>query len=89
VVTTDFGTAAAGGGMGKEDDRLKRVNVGMEEPLSSLLEEFRYNQGQQQQIRKLMGEEKYSRWRRIRGDGNCYYRAFMFGIIEYLISKSP
>lgn len=23
---------------------------------------------------------RYPRWRRVRGDGNCYYRAVMFGL---------
>jgi len=28
---------------------------------------------------------KYNSWRRIRGDGNCYYRAFLYAICEKLL----
>ena len=34
----------------------------------------------QQRVRDLAG--RYSHWRRVRGDGNCYYRAVMFGLVE-------
>jgi len=27
---------------------------------------------------------KYSSWRRVRGDGNCYYRAFLYSLCEQL-----
>lgn len=38
------------------------------------------NRAMRQQIREL--GEHYPRWRRVRGDGNCYYRAVMFGLVE-------
>jgi len=30
-------------------------------------------------------EKKYSRFRRTRGDGNCFYRAFGFAYMELLL----
>ena len=30
-------------------------------------------------------EENYGMWRKIRGDGNCFYRAFGFAYLEHLI----
>jgi len=30
----------------------------------------------------------YPTWRRVRGDGNCYYRAVMFGLLERCV-KDP
>ena len=32
--------------------------------------------------------ETYSNWRRIRGDGNCYYRAFLYSLCEALTDPS-
>ena len=29
--------------------------------------------------------KKYSSWRQIRGDGNCYYRAFLYAVCEQLL----
>ena len=33
--------------------------------------------------------ERYSHWRRIRADGNCYYRAVYVGYVEMLILCKP
>ena len=33
-------------------------------------------------------EKKYSHMRKIRGDGNCYYRAFLYALCENLIDQS-
>ena len=32
--------------------------------------------------------ETYSNWRRVRGDGNCYYRAFLYSLCEALTDPS-
>lgn len=32
--------------------------------------------------------EKYTSWRSIRGDGNCYYRAFLYAVCEQLLRGS-
>jgi hypothetical protein len=31
--------------------------------------------------------QSFPRWRRVRGDGNCYYRALMFGLCEHCLYK--
>ncbi len=31
--------------------------------------------------------KKYSYWRMIRGDGNCYYRAFLYALCETLLQR--
>ncbi len=30
-------------------------------------------------------KEKYSGFRRVRGDGSCFYRAYVFGLLEQLL----
>lgn len=57
------------------------LNLGPYEPLSTLAEEFKFNASFQRRVKSL--EEKgYAGWRRIRGDGNCFYRAVGFGLLE-------
>jgi len=56
-------------------------NVGVKEPLSSLIEEFRFNTRFGEKVRHLQGLG-YNGWRRIRGDGNCFYRAVGVGLLE-------
>ena len=34
---------------------------------------------------KTVKDEKYLMWRKIKGDGNCYYRSIMFALIENII----
>ena len=31
--------------------------------------------------------QKYTSWRMIRGDGNCYYRAFLYAVCEELVTR--
>lgn len=51
--------------------------------IQSLTNEFKYNQDM---IEKVMTLEKtYEYYRKIRGDGNCYYRCIMFGLFEQLL----
>jgi hypothetical protein len=46
---------------------------------------FRHNVSLSKKIRELQSVYRYNGWRRVRGDGNCYYRAVLFGLIEGLI----
>lgn len=62
------------------------VNVGRCEALSSLAWDFRFNRDFGDKVRALeaMG---YRGWRRVRGDGNCFYRAVGFGLLERLAAQ--
>jgi len=54
------------------------------EPISSLTNEYKdANPIFLTKIENL--QRKYSHMRRVRRDGNCFYRAFMFGYLEHLI----
>ncbi|KAG2501153.1 hypothetical protein HYH03_000968 [Edaphochlamys debaryana] len=58
--------------------------VGNEEPLSALKEEYiNGNQNFVQKISKL--ESAYGRFRRTRGDGNCFFRGFVYAYLEGLL----
>lgn len=59
-------------------------NMGPREALSSLMEEFRFNPAIAEKVRRLE-QRGYTGWRRIRGDGNCYYRSVGFGVLEQLV----
>ena len=58
--------------------------VGQKEPLEILIATYEPESPFQQKLRQLQ-TNGYSRFRRCRGDGNCFYRAFSFLFIEYLI----
>ncbi|CAK0889400.1 unnamed protein product [Prorocentrum cordatum] len=55
------------------------------EPLQSLAEEFRYNAGIVGKVSQLE-QRGYGGWRRVRGDGNCFYRAVGFGLLELIVT---
>jgi len=56
------------------------LNLGERQGLNTLEEEFKFNSGLLKKLRLL--NERYSHWRAIRGDGNCYYRAAIYGALE-------
>uniref|UniRef100_A0ACD5Y280 Uncharacterized protein n=1 Tax=Avena sativa TaxID=4498 RepID=A0ACD5Y280_AVESA len=58
--------------------------VGNKEPLSTLAEEFQSASPILQEKIKLLGEQ-YDALRRTRGDGNCFYRCFMFSYLEHIL----
>lgn len=72
------------------DDRLLPVletpggtdlpNVGDLRHIATLEDECRFNPGKLRKIRHLA--KSYGHWRPIRGDGNCYYRAVIYGALE-------
>jgi len=55
-----------------------------EHGLSGLEEELKANEGFSRKIPGMIS--KYSGLRRVRGDGNCFFRAFMFRYFEVLLS---
>ena len=67
------------------DIRFLLDNIRIRSPLSTLISEFRFNHVKVSKVASL--QQAYSHWRSVRGDGNCYYRAIIFGIVENLISR--
>lgn len=63
-------------------------NLGRHEGLNTLSDEFRFNAAFTDKVRQLR-ELGYVGWRRVRGDGNCFYRAVAFGFLEQLVAASP
>lgn len=60
--------------------------VGDKEPLSSLAAE--YKSGNQILLEKIkVLTEKYAAIRRTRGDGNCFFRSFMFAYLEHILES--
>ncbi|XP_074558142.1 OVARIAN TUMOR DOMAIN-containing deubiquitinating enzyme 1 [Curcuma longa] len=58
--------------------------LGDKEPLSSLAAEFQSGSPILQEKIKLLGEQ-YAAIRRTRGDGNCFYRGFMYSYLEHIL----
>lgn len=58
--------------------------VGPEEDLSSLLTHFNNDAAFTQKINQI--SQNYSKLRRTRPDGNCFFRGFGFRLLEYLLT---
>lgn len=68
----------------KREDAAHRELVGDPELLSELARE--YAQGASEFQRKIATLDRdYGMMRRTRGDGNCFYRSFVFSMIEHLM----
>ena len=64
-------------------DQPSITNVGPEMPLDSLADEYPNNPYLRRQILEWLPAHGPIRgWRRIRGDGNCYYRSFIVGVLD-------
>jgi len=63
-------------------------NVGPFEPLRTLSEEFRYNHNFGEKVRLMEGHGAKG-WRRVRGDGNCFWRSVAFSWLEQLSCLHP
>ncbi|ONK72113.1 uncharacterized protein A4U43_C04F15840 [Asparagus officinalis] len=68
----------------KAVEAAKIPYVGDKEPLSSLAAEFQSGSPILQEKIKLIGEQ-YAALRRTRGDGNCFFRSFMFSYLEHIL----
>ena len=55
-------------------------------PILSLGKVFKYSPVQRTLVDRL--QEKYTHWRRIRGDGDCYYRSVAVSYMEYLCRRN-
>jgi len=51
------------------------------------MQEFQFNTSFCDKVRELI-QCRYVGWRRVRGDGNCFYRAVGFGFLEKLVQAS-
>lgn len=69
-----------------EQDAAKSPFVGDKEPLSSL--EAEYKSGSPILLEKIkVLSEQYAAIRRTRGDGNCFFRSFMFSYLEHILES--
>ncbi|XP_045814397.1 OVARIAN TUMOR DOMAIN-containing deubiquitinating enzyme 1 [Trifolium pratense] len=68
-----------------QDDEAKKFPfVGDKEPLSSLAAE--YQSGSPILLEKIkVLDQQYAAIRRTRGDGNCFFRGFMFSYLEHVL----
>lgn len=55
-------------------------NVKPKAPIQALVAEYHESSSMRSKSAQLA--QAYSHWRSIRGDGNCYYRAMIFGLLE-------
>ncbi|KAJ6703248.1 UBIQUITIN THIOLESTERASE PROTEIN OTUB [Salix viminalis] len=60
--------------------------VGDKEPLSALAAEYQSGSPILLQKIEMLGD-KYVAIRRTRGDGNCFFRSFMFSYLEHILEK--
>ncbi|VFQ75263.1 unnamed protein product [Cuscuta campestris] len=68
----------------RAEEAEKLLFVGDKEPLSSL--EAEYQSGSPILLQKIkILSEQYASIRRTRGDGNCFFRSFMFSYLEYIL----
>ncbi|OAY76242.1 Ubiquitin thioesterase otubain-like [Ananas comosus] len=70
-----------------DDDDVTQPQFAAEaarEPLSALAAEYQSGSPILQEKIKLLGEQ-YAALRRTRGDGNCFYRSFMFSYLEHIL----
>ncbi|XP_009802994.1 OVARIAN TUMOR DOMAIN-containing deubiquitinating enzyme 1 [Nicotiana tabacum] len=68
------------------EQAVKTQFVGDKEPLSSL--EAEYHLGNSILLEKIkVLSEQYAALRRTRGDGNCFFRSFMFGYLEHILES--
>ena len=58
-------------------------NICPRQRLDVIAADNQYNASIQTKVKEL--EVRYDGWRGIRGDGNCFYRAVIFGLLEQLV----
>mmetsp|Transcript_54239 Transcript_54239/g.142862 ORF Transcript_54239/g.142862 Transcript_54239/m.142862 type:complete len:304 (-) Transcript_54239:58-969(-) len=61
--------------------------VGFLEPLDTLQEQYSGSDVHRQKISDFASE--FGAWRRCRGDGNCFFRAYGFALVESLLRGGP
>lgn len=68
----------------RAEEAVKIPFVGDKEPLSALAAEYKSGSAILLEKIKIL-EEQYSAIRRTRGDGNCFFRSFMFSYLEHIL----
>ncbi|XP_038703635.1 OVARIAN TUMOR DOMAIN-containing deubiquitinating enzyme 1-like [Tripterygium wilfordii] len=68
------------------EEAVKAPFVGDKEPLSSLAAEYQSGSPILLEKIKVLGEQ-YAAIRRARGDGNCFFRSFMFSYLEHILDS--
>lgn len=71
------------------EERIKNYNVNVHsvQPINYLIKEFAFDHVMPILVSELQDKYKINFLRRIRGDGNCYYRSVYFGYFEMIISQ--
>uniref|UniRef100_A0A7S4Q430 OTU domain-containing protein n=1 Tax=Alexandrium monilatum TaxID=311494 RepID=A0A7S4Q430_9DINO len=64
-----------------------RYPLSVAEPLQVLAEEFQHSENHMVKVLQL-GASGYAHRRRVRGDGNCFYRAVCFAWLEALVARA-
>ncbi len=67
-----------------EEEVKKSPLVSTKQSLLTVLECYNAESESVQNKVKQLGQN-YSKIRLVRGDGNCFYRSFSFGLLEYLL----
>ena len=71
----------------REDEVANRPLIGDIEPLESLIDEYRY--GSSVFLAKINSlKNSYKSIRRTRGDGNCFFRSFLFAYLENMVTQN-
>jgi hypothetical protein len=65
--------------------RTNKDNVAARSLLGDLLEHFTSSNGVRNKVSQLT--KFYEGWRRVKGDGNCYYRAISYGLLEQALKS--
>jgi hypothetical protein len=60
--------------------------ISNELPISELLEDYKSNNEYSSSIKEITNKYKYIR--KVRRDGNCFYRSFIYRIFEYICIKN-
>lgn len=66
--------------------KQRLANIGGRFYMEHLSDTEKFNNNVVEKVTKLV--DSYIGYRQIRGDGNCYYRAVIFGLIENLVETS-
>ncbi len=62
-------------------------NIGPAFPVDALLNDYKYAEGWKEKVGALRDEHMIEKWRKIRGDGSCYYRSVAYGYFELVIAR--
>ncbi|GAA6051395.1 hypothetical protein JCM3770_000497 [Rhodotorula araucariae] len=72
----------------KDDEASKRPLVGPLEPLDNLAQEYQPRTAYRSKVARLQ-TDGWTGIRRARGDGDCFYRSFVFALLETYLALHP